>query len=90
MNIVIKFLLFLSLIGAFYFVGNALYSSNTNLQLFVSHISSVFNMVAGNMKNLKEVFPVYDAALGFGAIITTELIMVGIKIAKFFIKPSQQ
>lgn len=86
MNVVIKILLFLALFGALFFGGNALYTHSANLQAAVGHIATLFNMIAGNMKNLQQIFPVYDLALAFGAVITTEMIVVGIKIAKFFIK----
>jgi hypothetical protein len=86
MNIIIKILLFLALFSAFYFGGQALYSQSSSIQAAVGHISLIFNMITGNMKNLHEVFPVYDLALAFGVVIITEMIVVGIKISKFFIK----
>jgi hypothetical protein len=86
MNVFLEALLFLALVGALFFGGNVIYSNSPGLQATVGHISQVFSMIAGNMKNLQQSFPVYDLAVGFGAIITTETIKIGIKIAKFFIK----
>jgi len=86
MNILIEILLFISLFGALFFGGNVIYQNSPGLQGSVAHIAQVFAMIAGNLNNLHESFPVYDLALGFGAIIITEIIKFGIKIAKFFIK----
>ena len=88
--IILEIILFLSLFAALYFGGAAIYESSAGLQTGVANISLVFNMIVGNMKNLNQVFPVYDLCLAFGAVIVIEGIMILLKIAKLFIKFKSQ
>lgn len=90
MTVIIEILLFLALFAALYFGGNALVSQSTELTTNVGKIALVAKMITGNMKNLAQIFPVYDLALAFGAVIISEIVLIGIKIAKFFIKFKSQ
>ena len=90
MTVLIEILLFLALFAALFFGGSALVSQSTELTTNIAKFGLVLKMITGNMKNIAPTFPVYDLAIGFGAVIISEIILIGLRIAKFFIKFKSQ
>lgn len=63
--------------GLYSFVG----FSGVSVQL--GHIRQVFDMIAGNLEAVNQMFPVVDLMLAFSAVLSIEAVIMFIKLYKF-------
>jgi hypothetical protein len=79
MGIFIKIILSITLV-ALLFGGIAVYPT---IQAGLSHMPAVFDLIAGNLKNMAEVFPAYDLVLAVSAVFAVEGLILIYKFGRW-------